>query len=191
MTPSQEIIDALRDGGPDAADRLFPVVYEELRRIAASHLGGERPGHTLQATALVHEAYIKLVGQTAATWNERSHFVAVAAEAIRRVLIDHARRRGAQRRGGDRQRVELTTVGVLPETTSVDIVALDEALERLKTLNPRHAEVAHLRFFGGLSGAQIAEVLGVDRATVVRDWTTARAWLSSALDGEVPGASTR
>lgn len=177
-----QLLAELRDGDVAAADRLFPLVYDELRRLAEGQLQRERAGHTLQPTALVHEAYLKLVGQDAAHWQGRAHFIAVAAEAIRRILIDHARRRGAQRRGGGVwHRIELTSVGVLPTDAPVDLMTLDDALTRLQTLNPRHYEIAKLRFFGGLSGEQIAAVLGVDRATVVRDWATARAWLSSEV----------
>ena len=178
--------------GPDreaerAASELLPIVYKELRRLARSYLAKERSDHTLQPTELVHEAYVRLVDGTEVDWQGRTHFMAVGAGARRRVLIDHARRRGAQKRGGAPQRV--TLVESLRSTPAVafdlaELTNLDRALEKLAGLDGRGARVVELRFFAGLKTAEIAEVLGVSRRTVVRDWTYARAWLRRELSGE-------
>ena len=171
-------------GREKAADHLLPLVYGELRAMAASYLRQERSGHTLQPTALVHEAYLRLVDQTKVEWQSRAHFIAVAAEAIRRVLVDHARKRKAAKRGNDPERLTLSGVDVLPERAEIDLLALDEALERLATWQDRQAQVVKLRFFGGLSWDDIAYVLGASRSTVTQDWTFAKAWLLSELAGD-------
>lgn len=172
-------------GDPRAADELMPLVYDELRALAGAHLHRESPGHTLQPTALVHEAYLKLVEQTQANWQNRSHFFAVAAEAIRRILVDHARARLAAKRRAPGPRVELSADldAAVPE--GVDLIAIDEALSRLAELNSRQAKVVELRFFGGLSVEEAAAALGVSEGTIKGDWRIARAWLQCQLDSEM------
>ncbi len=159
----------------------MPLVYDELRGLAAARLAAERSDHTLQPTALVHEAYLKLVGQQDANWKGRAHFFAVAAQAIRRILIDHARKHRAIKRGAGR-RVTLSGVDDLPGQSDVDIVALDDALRRLAEKSERQARVVELRFFGGLSVEQAAQVLDVSPGTIKGDWRFARAWLAQQLD---------
>ncbi len=168
---------------PKAADQLLPLIYDELKRLAAQKLANQKPGQTLQATALVHEAYLRLVGQTPRQeWDNRRHFFAAAAEAMRRILIEQARRKSSLKRGGDRQRVELESVEptVLPLECD-DLLGLDEALQKLEKKDPRKAELVKLRFFGGLSVPEVAKILGVSVATAERDWSFARAWLRSEL----------
>lgn len=179
--PSTRIVSEIASGDRSAAGRLMPLVYDELRALAASYLRRERRGHTLQPTALVHEAYLKMVDQRAACWSGRAHFFAVAAEAIRRILVDHARGRGTAKRGGGRERVTLSGIDAVGTDAEVDLIVLDDALTRLQTLHPRQAEVVKMRYFAGLTGAETAEALGVSRSTVVDDWTVARAWLLSEL----------
>ncbi len=175
------ILDDLADADPAAAERLLPVVYEELRALAGSFFNRHDAGHTLQPTALVHEAYLRLVDRPAADWSGRDHFFAVAAIAMRQILVDHARRKGADKRGGDWGRVTLDEA-LSPTTGSeVDLVALEDALMRLGELDERSAEVVTLRFFGGLTNETVASVLGVSRATVSNHWRVARAWLASEL----------
>lgn len=169
---------------PSAAEGLIPLVYDELRQIAARRLRRERPDHTLQPTALVHEAFLRLVDQTRARWNDRAHFLAVAAEVVRRVLVDHARAHDAVKRGGGQKIVTLCEPQALPERDVIDVLDLDVALERLAALNPRHADIVRLRFFGGLTGEEIGHVLGVSRVTVTKEWAIARAWLLSELGEE-------
>ncbi len=171
------LLDQVRCGDGRAADRLFPAVYDELRRLAESRLRQERPDHTLQATALVHEAYLKLIDQTRVQWQSQAHFFAVAAEAIRRILVDHARLHRVEKRGGDRQRIALDARDVAPERDSTDLVALHEAMERLAVSHPDKVRVVELRFFGGLTHEEIAEVMGVNSRTVERHWQFARSWL--------------
>jgi RNA polymerase sigma factor (TIGR02999 family) len=171
----------LSGGDPSAVSALMPLVYDELRRLAAIHLARERPDHTLQPTALAHEAYLKLIDQTRAQWKDRAHFLAVAAEAIRRILIDHARLHRAAKRD-PRRRIALSFAGDLPEpTTDVDLIELEEALERLASLSGRQAKVVELRFFAGLSVEEAAEALDVSPRTVKGDWRVARAWLQREL----------
>jgi RNA polymerase sigma factor (TIGR02999 family) len=173
-----EILQSLSAGDPEAVDRLFPVVYDQLRRLAESYLQKERPGHTLRATALVHEAYLKLVGQDQVEWKNRAHFMAVSAQAMRRVLIDHARRLGADKRGGGARKVPLDEVPTLStQAPSMDLLALDESLSRLQADQPEKAAVVEMRFFGGLTDEEVAEVLGVSVRTVIRHWKYAQAWL--------------
>jgi len=172
----------LSGGDSSAVSDLMPLVYDELRRIAASHMTRERPNHTLQPTALAHEAYLKLIDQTRAQWKDRAHFLALAAEAIRRILIDHARLHRAAKRGGGGQRLTLNFAGELSEpSTEVDLVELEEALQRLAELNHRQAKVVELRFFAGLSVEETAEALSVSPRTVKGDWRVARAWLQREL----------
>lgn len=170
-------------GEPGAAQSLTPLVYEELRALAQSHMAAERPDHTLQATALVNEAYLRLVDQTRASYRDRNHFFALAATTIRRILIDHARTRSRAKRGGGGQRVELDPTVEWSGTRHLDLLALDEALVKLDALHERQARVVELRFFAGLTIAQTADLLGVGTTTVEDDWAMARAWLRRELEG--------
>jgi RNA polymerase sigma factor (TIGR02999 family) len=172
----------LRHGDHAALDRLFPLVYQELRRIAHRQLRGERPGHTLGTTGLVHETYLKVVDQSRVEWRDRGHFFGVAAGAMRRILVDYARRYRAQRRGGGQQRVTLDDDALVAER-SESLLALDDALDRLATLNPRLGQVVECRYFAGLTEEETGEALGVTTRTVQRDWAKARAWLSLELRG--------
>ena len=174
------------DGGapaPPAAAELAPLVYEDLKRMAAALMAREAPGATLQPTALVHEAYVRLVDQTRVQWRGRTHFLAVGARMIRRVLIDSARARNADKRGGGRERLTLADVGALTSDGRMDLEALDTALADLARGDERAARVVEMRFFGGLTEEQIAEVLGVTDRTVRNDWRAARAWLRRELAG--------
>lgn len=171
-------------GDAAALDALLPVIYDELRRIAARYLRRERVEHTLEPTALVHEAYFRLVGQQGVAWHNRAHFFAIAAQLMRRVLIDHARRKQAEKRGGDVEVVRLDTAAAdLPERREIDVVALDEVLTRLAEIDAQQARVVELRFFAGLNVDETAEVLGVSPTTVKREWRMARAWLLRELEG--------
>ena len=172
---------ACRAGEPGALDRLFPLVYEELRRIAHLQVRREHTGHTLGTTGLVHEAYIKLVDQTRVQWADRSHFFAVATQAMRRILVDYARRYRAVKRGGAPERVSLTDAMLVAEERADTLLALDEALTRLASVDERLSRVVECRFFGGLTEEETAEVLGVTVRTVRRDWTKARGWLNRAI----------
>lgn len=180
------ILERLSQGSPGAVDQLLPLVYDEMRAMAAGLMRDERAGHTLQPTAIVHEAYLRMVDQTRADWKGRAHFLSVAAMVIRRVLVDHVRERGAAKRGGGRRRVTLADVERPEEREEVDLAALDDALRRLAELHDRQSRVVTLRYFGGLTAEETALVLGVSRTTVCDDWTIARAWLSRALSE--PGA---
>ena len=173
------------DPGPQHAvlERLMPLVYRELRRQAAGYLRKERAGHTLQPTALVHEAYLRLHDQRDVHWQNRAHFFGVAAQAMRRILVDHARGRLRAKRGGADRRVTLTESALVAAERSVDVIDLDAALERLSVLDPRQGRVVELRYFGGLSVEETAEVLEISPATVKREWTMAKAWLHSELKG--------
>lgn len=169
-------------GDRDALEPLLPLVYEELRRLAAGYLRHERPDHTLQPTALVHEAYLRLVGQDQVVWQNRSHFFGIAAQMMRRVLVDHARRRHAAKRGAAAIRVELSAEDLEAGLDrDPEILALDAALDELAALDARQARVVELRFFGGLTVEETAEVVGISTATVKREWRTARAWLRREL----------
>jgi RNA polymerase sigma factor (TIGR02999 family) len=172
------------EGGAHGPDDLIESVYAELRRLASSYLQQERRGHTLQATALVHEAYARLVDQSRAEWKSRTHFFAVGAKMMRRILIDHARERRSQKRGGDQQRVTLSVAGEMPGGGDLDyeeLLSVDEALHRLAELDERQAKVVELRFFAGMSVAEVAEFLDVSPRTVEGDWTHARTWLRREL----------
>src|SRR5262245_30910708 len=183
MTDVTRLLHAITAGDPAAAGQLLPRVYDELRRLAAHKLASERPGQTLDATALVHEAYLRLVGPDGAlNFANRRHFFAAAAEAMRRVLVENARRKGCVKHGGGRHRVDLDKV-VAPTTTSEDLAALDEALERLQAESPARAQLVKLRFFAGLTMAEAAEALDLSLATAERYWAYARAWLYAALHG--------
>ena len=169
------------DGDGQALTRLIPLVYDELRRIAGQYLRRERAGHTLQPTAVVHEAYLKLVGQRRVRWQNRAHFFAVAAQLIRRILVDHARARAAAKRGGGLPPLALERAPGPAGGRDLDVLALDETLRRLSTLDPRQARLVELRFFAGLGVEESAEVMGVSPATVKREWRTAKAWLYREL----------
>ncbi len=184
-TRATEIVAGLSDGDPTerSAEDLLPLVYDQLRRMAERYLRHESPGHTLPATALVHEAYLKLVDQSRVSWQGRSHFFAAGARVMRRLLIDHARGRGRQRRGGGWRRVTLAE-SLAPAAVGLEgeqLLALDGALRKLAGLDQRQARIIELRFFGGLTNAEVAAVLGVARRTVDRDWQFARAWLRKEL----------
>ena len=177
-----------RQGDPNALNALLPLVYEEMRRLAGSYLRSESAGHTLQPTALAHEAYMRLLDQRQVSWQNRAHFMGLAAQAMRRILVDHARRRGAQKRGGDAIHVALEDADVaaeMPEALGVPVEALNDALDRLAALDERQARVVELRFFTGLSIEETAEVLAISPATIKRDWTLARAWLHRELKGRI------
>ncbi|MEM6785239.1 MAG: sigma-70 family RNA polymerase sigma factor [Bacteroidota bacterium] len=176
-----QLLHAYSGGNRDAFDDLFAQVYDELRRLARYHLRQERSNHTLSTTALVHEAYIKLVRQENAQWQNRAHFYAVASQAMRRLLISHARKRNAQKRGGDVARVTLNEHLVEGAMQDDQLLALDEALSRLEQLSPRQSRVVECRFFGGLSVEETAAALSISEATVKRDWRVAKAWLYREL----------
>jgi RNA polymerase sigma factor (TIGR02999 family) len=171
-----------REGDTEAAARLMPVVYEELRRLARNYLRRERVDHTLQPTALVHEAYLRLVDDSAVSWESRAHFYGIAARLMRRILVDHARARNAAKRGGLAEKVSLDEARDLPPAAN-DLVALDGALEEFALTYPRKSEVVELKFFGGLEANEIAEVLQISRKTVLRDWQFAKLWLCRELAG--------
>ena len=181
------LLKRMRDGDVDAAEELLPVVYQELHRLAERALGRQNPGHTLQTTALLNEAWIRLVEAEGGDWKSRNHFLAVAAKAMRSVLVDHARRRGAEKRGAGRARVELDEALDLLEQRSSDLLALDEALEELATMDESLARIVELRFFGGLKHPEIAELLNSSLRSVERGWSAARAWLYTRLAEETPG----
>jgi len=176
MSEVTRILQELRSGDSRATDRLLAAVYDELRRLAARKLARERPGHTLQATELVHEAYLRLLGGEQ-QWENSIHFFAAAAEAMRRILVESARRRARLKHGGGRQRCELTEADAITMPDSTDLIALDEALERLARLDPTKAELVKLRYFAGLTVEQAGRMLGISRATADRYWAFARAWL--------------
>ena len=176
------LLQELSAGSETAAEDLIPLIYAELHRIAERQMRRERPDHTLQPTALVHEAFLRLAGQESG-WNNRSHFLSVASQAMRRILVDHARRQRSLKRGGQNEKVELNEAIIDSggAATTVDLEALDRALAKLAALDPRHAKIVELRFFGGLEVVEAAEVLGISAATVKRDWQFAKAWLRREL----------
>ena len=177
------ILSAVQKGDPAAARELLPLVYDELRKLAAQRLTQERPGQTLQATALVHEAYLRLVdAEQAQRWDGRGHFFAAAAEAMRRLLIDNARRRNSEKHGGGWQRVELLDAELAVDSTTDDLLAVDDAMSKLAAHDPLMARVVELRFFAGLTVPQAAEALNISLRTANRHWTYARAWLRRELD---------
>lgn len=176
------ILEAINKGDSRAADLLLPLVYEELRAIAVRRMRQERHDHTLQPTALVHEAYLRLVDQTRFDWKGRAHFLGVAANTIRLILVDHARKANAEKRGGDRDRTTLhDELAAHDERREVDLLALEDALQKLASLHPRQARVVELRYFGGLSLEETAHVIGVAQSTVAADWLVAKAWLAREL----------
>jgi RNA polymerase sigma factor (TIGR02999 family) len=192
MSDVTRVLTAIEQGDPHAAEQLLPLVYDELRKLAAQKLAQERPGQTLQATALVHEAYLRLVSSGGRQppepqrWNSRRHFFAAAAEAMRHILVDNARRQRRAKHGGGRQRVELDAEIPAPPAAADDLLALDEALAKLTAEDPEAANVVELRYFAGLSVEDAAQTLGISRATAYRHWTFARAWLLNELGGEQP-----
>jgi RNA polymerase sigma-70 factor, ECF subfamily len=181
------LLSALQKGDPNAASKLIPLVYDELRRLAAHYMRQERPDHTLQATALVHEAYLKLIRQRSVDWQGRAHFFGISAQLMRRILVDHARGHLREKRGGAQQALPLDEALSFSPEQSRDLVHLDEALERLKELDARQSQIVELRFFGGLSNEETAAFLGISSKTVKRDWSLAKAW----LHGELKRSSAR
>jgi RNA polymerase sigma factor (TIGR02999 family) len=183
MNDVTQILSAIEQGDLHAAEQLLPLVYDELRKLAAQRLAQEKPGQTLQATALVHEAYLRLVDvEKAQAWNSRGHFFAAAAEAMRRILVESARRRGALKRGHGQQRIDLLELADGSGDDPIDLLALDDALRQLEEQHPPKAQVVKLRFFAGCSLEETAELLGISRATAERHWAYARAWLFGKLD---------
>jgi RNA polymerase sigma factor (TIGR02999 family) len=174
------LLSALNEGNRDAVDALIPLVYAELRRLAGHYLRGERGGHTLQPTALVHEAFLKLVEQET-PWQNRAHFFAMAASLMRRILVDYARGHKAEKRGGAVEKIPLEEAFVFAREKPAQMIALDDALKKLAEKDPRRSQIVELKFFGGLTNDEIAEVLGVHSNTVLRDWNLARAWLKTQL----------
>jgi len=166
-----------RNGDGEALQRIIPLVYDELRKIAGSYMRRERPDHTLQATALLNEAYLRLIDQTRVTWRSRAHFIGIAATMMRRVLMDHAREYRAVKRGSGGQKLALDEALGIPEKREVDLIALDDALRELEKMDPRQGQIVEMRFFGGLEVEEVAEVLGISPATVKRDWAVAKVWL--------------
>ena len=186
-TPQQQVTQLLcewRDGDPAALEKLIPLVQPELQRIAQHYMSRERPGHTLQTTALLDDAYLQLADKTHPHWQNRTHFFAVAAQLMRRIMVDHARQRNALKRAGRAIRVPLDECAVVTQTRADELLALDEALEKLAAFDKRKAKVVELRYVGGLTTEEIADVLKIHVNTVTRDWTAARAWLLAALSGE-------
>jgi RNA polymerase sigma factor (TIGR02999 family) len=187
-SPPHEITQLLAEwseGNQAALDKLYPLVYNELRRMAHGYLRRERKGHTLQTTALINEAYLRLVDQKCVHWANRSHFFGISAQIMRRILIDHARRYDYAKRGGGAQRISLDEVAVVAKERARSLLMLDEALKTLAKIDPRRSEVVELRYFGGLNNEEIARVLKISENTVTRDWNMARAWLYQELSGSV------
>src|ERR687883_1107147 len=179
-----ELLAGYGRGDKEALDQLMPVVYDELRRQAARYLRREQAGHTLQTTALIHEAYVRLVDQRNVQWQNRAHFFGIAAQMMRRILVDHARTKKRAKRGGSEVRVSLSEATVAAKDQELDVVALDEALERLAQIDEQQSRVVELRFFSGLSVEETAEVMDISKATVKRDWSMAKAWLHRELSGD-------
>ena len=189
MADVTQILSEIQAGDPCAAERLLPLVYDELRKLAAAKLAHEKPGQTLQATALVHDAYLRLVGgdQSEEDWDGRRHFFAAAAEAMRRILVDQARKKGSLRAGGDRRRVPLTAIGEAAQP-QLDILALNDALTQFEVKNPRAAKVVKLRFFVGMTIQETADAIGISVATAKKEWAYAKTWLHAALTDGAPGS---
>ncbi len=180
-----QILSQIESGDPLAADKLLPLIYDELRKLAAMKLAHEKPGQTLQATALVHEAYLRLVqGEQERSWDNRGHFFAAAAEAMRRILVDQARHKETIKAGGLNQRVELSAVEPVFDVPRIDLLALDDALKKLETKDPRKAELVKLRFFSGLTNQEAAAVLGIASSTADLDWAYAKCWLRLEMSEE-------
>jgi RNA polymerase sigma factor (TIGR02999 family) len=181
-----QILQAAKAGDSSAVNKLMPLVYDELRSLAGRFMSRERPGHTLQPTELVNEAFLRLVDQTRVDWQGRTHFFAVGARVMRRILVDHARSKLRKKRGERPQRVELTEKLTLTTDSLEDVLALDEALEKLNKVDPRQARIVEMRFFGGLTVSEVAEVLNVSKRTVEGEWTMVRAWLRRELSAPPP-----
>jgi RNA polymerase sigma factor (TIGR02999 family) len=186
MSEVTRLLSAIEQGEPRASEQLLPLVYEELRKLAAQRLAHERPGQTLQATALVHEAYLRLVEDQAPQWNSRGHFFAAAAEAMRRILVERARHKRSLKAGGHRHRQELPDIEAAVSAPGIDLLALNEAMEKLEHQDKRKAELVKLRFFAGLTIVQAAEVLGISTSTADNDWAYARCWLRLEIEGQDP-----
>ncbi len=183
MSDVTRILSQIESGDAAAAEQLLPLVYEELRKLAAARLAREKPGQTLQATALVHEAYLRLVNvEQAQEWDSRGHFFGAAAEAMRRILVEQARRKATVKHGGDLDRIDLPPISQPVSTKQIDLIALDEALKTFEQQHPENAEILKLRFFAGLSLEETAQAVGISRATVQRKWSFARAWLFGQLE---------
>lgn len=180
-----ELLASYGRGDKESLDQLIPIVYDELRRQAARYLRREQAGHTLQTTALIHEAYVRLVDQRNMQWQNRAHFFGIAAQMMRRILVDHARSKKRAKRGGSDIRVSLGDAEVAAKDQELDVVALDRALERLARIDEQQSRVVELRFFSGLSVEETAEVMGISKSTVKRDWSMAKAWLHRELSGEI------
>jgi RNA polymerase sigma factor (TIGR02999 family) len=192
MNEVTRILTAAQQGDPKAAEQLLPLVYEELRKLAAQKLAQEAPGQTLQATALVHDAYVRLVDtEKLQQWNSRGHFFAAAAEAMRRILVENVRRKSGPKHGGDRQRVDLEEAISLADAPSDDVLAIDEALNRLEQVDATAAQLVKLRYFAGLTMRQAAEALGISQRNAERNWTYARTWLHRALSVDDPPAAAQ
>ncbi len=188
MTPSpqqvSQLLVAWSDGDGAALDKLMPLVHEELRRLAHYYMRGEGPGNTMQTSALVNEAYLRLVDQTNPHWQNRAHFFAISAQLMRQILVDYARKRRSRKRGGDVRQMSLDEEMIVSEERAAHVVALDDALKSLAEIDPRKSQIVELRFFGGLSIEETAEVLAVSPGTVMRDWTLAKAWLRREITGD-------
>jgi len=185
MTEVTRILSAIEQGDPHAAEQLLPLVYDELRRLAAQRLANEKPGQSLEATALVHEAYLRLTnGEQEENWNSRGHFFAAAAEAMRRILVEHARKKARIKRGGDRQRLDLDSLQLAVPELGEELLALDEALTELARKHPDNAALVQLRYFAGLTVEEAARSLGISSSTADRHWTFARAWLFRRIVGD-------
>jgi len=184
---SHEVTQLLTDwgnGNQAAADKLMPLVYEELRRLAHQYMNKERPGHTLQTSALVNEAYLRLIDQKQVHWQNRAHFFGIAAQLMRRILVDYARSRRYQKRGGEAQQVELNEAMIVSRERAADVIALDDALKSLAEFDARKSQIVELRFFGGLSIEETAQALAISPGTVMRDWTLAKAWLRKEITSQ-------
>ena len=187
MSEVPRILDAMQAGDTVAAEQLLPLVYRELRALARQLMAGERPGHTLQSTALVHEAWLRVAGEREQRWESRAHFFGAAAEAMRRILVERARRKLAARHGGGQERIELDEVEIAVAVADDELLALHDALDRLAAHDPRKAELVKLRYFAGLSIDEAADVLGISAPTAKRDWTYARAWLFREIRNSASG----
>jgi RNA polymerase sigma factor (TIGR02999 family) len=186
MSAIVESLSAIQQGDPHAAEQLLPLLYDELRRLAAQKMAQESPGQTLEATALVHEAYLRLVGDKhPQLWNSRGHFFGAAAEAMRRILVERARHKQTLRAGGDHHRVELVDIAVASSGPDLDLIALSETLDKLAKLDPRAAELVKLRFFAGMTIESAAEVLGISTSTADNDWAYARSWLRVEMNADI------